>query len=103
MSTEQTPSWVVTVTPTIQDGQVVRWYRTLVAAENDLETMSASRNGVLVNGFLHEVGPTLLVIAEDIRRGLAAGWDASHAATHRRTRLFGGDLEPIVRQEATDV
>jgi hypothetical protein len=102
MSTEQPTKWVVTVTPTIQDGQVVRWYRTLVAAENGVETMSASRNGVMVNGFLHEVGPTLLAVAEDIRRGLSAGWDVSHAATHRRTHLFGGDLEPIVREEATD-
>lgn len=38
--------WVVTATPTIMDGTVVRWYASLDAAEHGDELASASRNRV---------------------------------------------------------
>ncbi len=99
---------VVTVTPTIMDGLVVRWYRDLDAAQagGAIASMaSASRNGVLVHGYLHEVPERVLAEARRAHRLLSERRDADDEvramATHRP--VFGrDDLEPIQREEATD-
>ena len=91
-----TDPWVVVVDHTVMDGQVVRWYRTEQEAATGREVMSASRNGVLVNGFLQTIPPNLLTIAEDLRQALRAGRDVRHAATHER-QLRGGTLRKIER------
>lgn len=82
---------VVTVTPTIVDGAVVRWY---AAPQHDggqhRELCSASRNGVRVH---HQVDGWQDVIAaagdvhEQLQRDRHA--DLSHLATHRR-RVHAG-------------
>lgn len=78
---------IVTTTPTIMDGQVLRWYPSLDAAERGDEIVSASRNRVEAYGIPSEVEPVLA----DARRAherLAAGEDVTDMATHR-TQMFG--------------
>jgi hypothetical protein len=92
---------VVTVTPTIMDGTVVRWYRSLAAAEQRAEMLSASGNGVLVRGFLHEVPPEALAQANEafeILRGNGPRQLVQDMATHRR-KLGDRLLMPILRGE----
>ena len=88
---------VVMVTPTIGDGTVVRWYVDEPAAEAGNEFMSASRNGVLIQTYLGNVPEGMVQSARDIHQALTEGREVGHAATHRRTRLLGGSVEPIVR------
>lgn len=92
--------WIVTTTPTVMDGQVLRWYATVRQAEAGTETLSVSRNGVLVHAYLHEVPPELLAIAEELRQALRAGRDVTSAATHR-WRFGRQDLEPIVAEDTS--
>jgi len=89
---------VVTVTATVMDGPVVRWYRTLAAAELGREYMSASRNGVLVREYLHTVPEAELDAAQAAHRALSASprADVRDLATHRRDGL-SGPLVPVVR------
>jgi hypothetical protein len=94
---------VCTVTPTIQDGTVVRWYRSEIAAETNRPMVSASRNGVevgehLVNG---EVPSAVMADAAKVWVALQAdkGADVSGWATHRREQVFGGGLVRIERIE----
>lgn len=88
---------VVLVTPTIEDGTVVRWYVHEAAAENCCEYMSASRNGVQVKTYLHKVPEGQLLAAqaayELMRRDRNA--DVSDMATHRFKRFMGREIEPI--------
>lgn len=95
---------IVTVTPTIMDGTVVCWYRPVdvtglgevvprsVAGD---ELASASRNGVLVRGYLHDV-EQVLPAARAAYELLRANRDAdlSHLATHRGG-VFYGDFVPV--------
>lgn len=91
---------VCTVTPTIQDGTVVRWYRSEIAAETGKVMISASRNGVeigqhLTNG---QVPTDVLAKAEEAHAVLAGGGSSDQLvdwATHRRERTFGGPLVPV--------
>lgn len=97
---------IVTVTPTIMDGVVVRWYHTLADADHPgpLAVVSASRNGVRVNGYLDEIPDEVMATARHVHATLAKDRDADfgHLATHRRARLFGL-LEPVpAREVATD-
>lgn len=87
--------WIATVTPTIQDGTVVRWYRDMASAQSRAELVSASRNGVLIHGYLHEVPSGVLLLAKGAHEVLRAhpAADLSHLATHRRR--IGGRLDPI--------
>lgn len=99
---------VVTATPTIMDGYVVRWYADVNAAETGHEMMSASRNGVRIRCYFHEVPIAALadatrvyekLHAADLRpfgRDRSADEAARALATHHR-RGFGrhGQLEPI--------
>lgn len=84
---------------TIMDGQVLRWYRDETAAENGDEIMSASRNGVRVHGYLHEVTDEQLAVARSARDRLKRGEDVQDVATHT-IGFFGRDLEPIERKAA---
>jgi len=82
---------VVTVTPTIMDGTVVRWYRSLAAAESPAVCgiISASRTGVIGGGDL--ITPAdweaAWSVHEQLSRDQSA--DLDHLATHRRQSLMG--------------
>lgn len=90
---------VVTVTPTIMSGTVVRWYRNVRAAEDGREVLSASRDGVMVTGG-HLLPAEWLTAATSAYEAMSRGQrDMSHLATHRRTKILGGDLEPITRED----
>lgn len=69
--------------PTVTDGPVYRWYRHLTAAEIGDEDMSASRNGVRVNVFLHEIPEEAMNAADDAYAALAAGRRPEGVVTHR--------------------
>lgn len=88
---------IVIVTPTILQGQVVRWYGSEQTAQYGQEMVSASRNGVQVPGFLHDVPDDVMSQAREAYRVLAARGDVGHLATHRKERY--GDLYPIERAE----
>jgi hypothetical protein len=86
---------IVTVTPTIMDGQVVRWYASEAAEEAHRPLLSASRNGVMIHAaYLHHV-EELLDAARDTHARLERGEDVEDVATHR-SPMFG-PLEPIGR------
>jgi hypothetical protein len=92
------PTPVVVATPTIMDGVVLRWYHTADAWKWQGEVCSASRNGVSIHcEYLHEVPAGWLEDAQEAHRLMEAGRDdqAREMATHRPTRLLGGELEPI--------
>lgn len=94
---------VITVTPTVQSGTVIRWHRDLLAAENNTPVLSASRDGVRVHdAYLNTIPATWVANATEVYEHLAAVRDAdlSHLATHRRSGL-SGPLEPVTR-ESTD-
>lgn len=95
---------IVTVTPTIMDGPVVRWY----ARPSDLldraePTVSVSRHGVRVGTYLHKVPDDVMATAQAAYEALRAdpSVDVSHLATHRRVGLFG-PLEPAASRPFTD-
>jgi len=95
MSTD-TQDLIVTVTPTIGDGAVVRWHRSHESASYGNEFMSASRNGVMVECYLHEVPEQALADARAafdlLRRGRRD--DVQQFATHVR-RGLGGPVVPV--------
>lgn len=103
MPADQTPP-VVTVTPTILDGTVVRWYLTAAAADRGHEAVSASRNGIIVKAYLNEVPPEVIAQAEEayeILRDNGPRELVQDMATHRR-KLGRDGLEPIQREENAD-
>jgi hypothetical protein len=85
---------IVIVTPTIMDGQVIRWYATRDAAENGDEMLSASRNGVRIKVYLDDVPEDVLGQAKAAYKELRSGGDASALATHRMG-LFSRVLTPV--------
>jgi hypothetical protein len=84
---------VITVTPTIGSGTVVRWYRTLQAATHNQPTLSSSRDGVLIHGsvYLHTIPVEWIAAANRAYGRLRSdrGADVSGMATHRRGGLSG--------------
>lgn len=86
---------VVVVTPTVMDGTVVRWYRDLYAYDNGREYLSASRKGVRVNIFLHDVPAGDMAAAQRTYEALKANPDADmkSLATHRGSGLVGPLVE----------
>jgi hypothetical protein len=78
---------VVTVTATIMDGTVARWYRTETELAWGNETISASRNGV--HGHSGHITPELFDAAWTAHLALKNGADIGHLATHRRRGLTG--------------
>lgn len=94
------PAEVVTVTPTIMDGTVVRWYANLAAAENRHEYLSASRNAVMVDAEMKdtaEVGEIVTAIqrACDVMVRLRRGDDVRDLATHDRP-FASRRLDPVL-------
>jgi hypothetical protein len=91
----------VTVTPTIMDGTVVRWY----AHERDLDhyqpAVSASRDGVM--GHDTFITPELFDAAWAAHLAIKIGADVSHLATHRKRGLMGAyeHIEPLVAAAET--
>lgn len=83
---------IVTVTPTIMDGTVVRWYADLAAEDHGEELASASRNRVV-----WVKGPdSLYCTANSVHHTLRddPNADLDYLATHRREGLFG-PLVPV--------
>lgn len=92
---------VTTVNVTILDGVVVRWFRSVAAAEYGEAVVSASRNGLTceltstvlplerVDGLIE----TIRVAAELVPR-LGRGMDCRGLATHRKEGMFG-PLVPV--------
>ena len=87
---------VVTVTPTIMSGTVVRWYPSLEAAERNDPVVSASRNACLADG---DVPEEWADAARQAHTRLAVDPDAdmSYLATHHRRTLVGR-LVPIPKE-----
>lgn len=83
---------IVTVTPTVMSGQVVRWFATESAAEHGTEIVSASRDGVTVSAYLHVAAP-YLAAANEARDRLLQNEDVADLATHTRGRF--GAISPI--------
>lgn len=78
---------VVTVTPTILDGTVARWYRSETELAWGNETISASRNGVMGHGTY--ITPTDYDAAWTAHLAIKAGHDIQHLATHKRRGITG--------------
>jgi hypothetical protein len=78
--------------PTIMDGPVVRWYRTMLDAELSREVISASRNRVTAHG---EVTPDLFNQAWEVHQRLKSDSQAStlDVVTHRKS--FTGAISPV--------
>jgi hypothetical protein len=95
------PKMIVTVTATVMDGTVVRWYDDRNIEGIGRPWVSVSRNGVLVDGYLHEVPEVVLALAQEIHRGWQRDRDAwpdiRKLATHRRRGILG-PLEPVERE-----
>lgn len=87
---------VIVAYQTVMDGLVLRWYEAVEAADCGTELMSASRSGVMVRCFLHEVPDGWLETAKQAYRDLAAGRDVRQLATHDR-RSLGRELVRIDR------
>lgn len=100
MNTETTDEAVVVLYYTIMDGPVLRWYRSEAAAENGNEYMSASRNGVYVNGFLDRIPDAEILKAREAAAELARTPrpDVSRFATHEKPFLTRSKVERIVRE-----
>lgn len=79
---------IVTVNATIMSGTVVRWYTHIGAYNAAAPLLSASREGVHVDGWLHDVEP-LLAAAHSVHAALRADAraDVSGYATHRQSVL----------------
>jgi hypothetical protein len=87
---------VITVTPTVMDGTVVRWYTGELAAEQGRPLVSASRNGVMIHGdvYIHDLPTSWLEAAQDAHVRIRAGQDVGGLATHRHP--FGSrELIPV--------
>jgi hypothetical protein len=74
---------IVIAFPTVMDGLVLRWYRDLTAAEIGDESMSASRAGVKVNVFQHEIPEQQMNDASEAYATLSRGGDVEGVVTHR--------------------
>lgn len=89
---------IVTVTPTVMSGQVVRWFATESQAEHGAEILSASRDGVWVHTYLHLIAAEQLDAANAAYGRILRGEDVGHLATHERGRF--GVVSPIERAKA---
>lgn len=79
-----TGTFLVTSTPTVCDGTVLRWYRSEHAARYGNESISASRNGVF-GQHGHHLNPGIFNAAWSAHLRLAADRDAdmSDLVTHK--------------------
>jgi len=88
---------VVITTPTLMDGTVVRWYRSMAAAAYHQASVSASCSRVSVHDDDYQTLPQEWVaLAMDVHRRLARDHraDVGHVVTHRR-RLGSDQLIPV--------
>ena len=85
---------IVTVTPTINDGTVVRWYGLLQAAAIGRDIISASRNGVTGGGDYITAADWDAAASVHAQLVCNPRADLSHLATHRKKGLMG-PLEPV--------
>ncbi len=88
---------IVIAYPTVMDGLVLRWYRTLAAVDNHREFMSVSRNGCEIYCSASDVPPSAAAVAANALELLRWGKveDARALATHRFTRFMGRDVKLI--------
>jgi hypothetical protein len=102
--TETTDQPVITVTPTIMSGTVVRWYSGLAAAENGREVLSASRDGVMVLDYLTDVPAAWVDAALQAFQAMRADRRVNlmHLATHRHKHFMGHELVPVTTPAAED-
>jgi len=96
---------ICTVTPTIMDGLVVKWWRSVEHAEyGSPPLVSASRNGVMVDGYLHEVPDPVMHKAISaymmLKRDEVAAVKAM--ATHRFSGPFKTGAVMPIEPEAPD-
>lgn len=95
-------SYIVTVTPTIMDGWVVRWHTSLEAAEKVKPIVSASRNMVAIHTVNSDIAyPDAFAAANKAHEGLRTLYpgadlpnDIRKLATHKPA-YFMGPLEEI--------
>jgi hypothetical protein len=83
---------VITVTATVQHGTVIRWYRSIEAAEDRGPALSASRMGVMVHReYLTDIPAEWIDRAREAHAVLAAdrNADLDSWATYSRHGLFG--------------
>ncbi len=91
---------VIMVTSTIMDGTVVRWYRSVHAAELHHPAVSASHRGVAIHEeFLTGIPSSWVEGAEQAFHALSANTrvDLSHLATHRHRQFLNGPIEEVPR------
>ena len=82
--------------PTVMDGTVLRWYRDETAAEHGIEAMSASRNGVQVHAFLHQIPDEDLANARAAHAALRdRSGSVTHLVTHRKLGLLTPGIRPV--------
>ncbi len=97
---------IVTVTPAFISGTVVRWYHddSPIDCLNAIEPVaSASRDGIRVGVYLHQVPAEVMQTAREVHDTLRRNPDAdvSRIATHRTRGSLFGPYEPIPA-EATE-
>lgn len=80
--TAPTNAPVAILYPTVQDGTVVRWYRSVDEAKYGSEIASASRDRVCIEGASQKVAARAYAVHEVLRSDRRA--DVSFVATHRR-------------------
>jgi hypothetical protein len=97
------PPAVVVATPTMMDGLVLRWYRDVGTAERSArELVSASGNGVLLNGdaYLHDIPAAWIADAQRAHEMIEHGQRdraREQFATHKHARVFSGELSEVRR------
>ncbi|HEV8653258.1 MAG TPA: hypothetical protein VG276_28665 [Actinomycetes bacterium] len=95
---------VVMVSPTVMDGTVVRWYRSVAAAEISRASLSASCRGVAVHEeLLTDVPPAWVEQAVKAYQTLAANprADLGGLATHHHRRFMNGPIVPVAEGAST--
>jgi hypothetical protein len=89
---------VVVATPTVLDGTVVRWYRSMAAYAHQQASVSASRARVSVHDDEYQtLPPEWVALATDVHHQLARDPRANvdHVVTHQHRRALGDQLTPI--------
>jgi hypothetical protein len=96
---------ICTVSPTVADGYVVRWWRSVEHAEYGYPpVVSASRRGVMVDGLLHEVPDAVMHQARTAWLLLDRG-ESDHVramATHSRGAGYQKGRFIPIEQENSD-
>lgn len=96
---------IVVAFPTIMDGLTLRWYRDVTGAERGEERTSASRNGVRLNCYLHEISDVDLAAArlayDRLRHGRESGREeVLRMVTHQRG-LLSDAVTLVTREQAS--